>query len=103
MRWCISVHCQVFSFNTLFYVALTSEDFVNVPPTRSLDSLHKMVVENGGMFSMNLNNSVTHCIAAESKGLCLSLVLSHTQKWQKECRHKLFYAKEFLFGNFNEE
>lgn len=28
-----------------------------------------MVVENGGKFSMNLNNSVTHCIAAESSGM----------------------------------
>ncbi|XP_028079720.1 DNA ligase 4 isoform X4 [Camellia sinensis] len=43
--------------------------FVNMPQTHSLDSLHKMVAENGGTFSMNLNNSVTHCIAAESKGL----------------------------------
>ncbi|KAL5771555.1 hypothetical protein ACOSP7_015709 [Xanthoceras sorbifolium] len=43
--------------------------FVNVPPTHSLDSLHKIVVENGGMFSMNLNNSVTHCVAAENKGI----------------------------------
>ncbi|KAJ9548505.1 hypothetical protein OSB04_021048 [Centaurea solstitialis] len=42
-------------------------DFANVPSTHSLDSLHKMVAENGGTFSMNLNNSVTHCIAAESK------------------------------------
>ncbi|XP_021893120.1 DNA ligase 4, partial [Carica papaya] len=43
--------------------------FVNVPPTYSLDSLHKMVVENGGAFSMNLNSSVTHCIAAENTGI----------------------------------
>ncbi|GAY37253.1 hypothetical protein CUMW_027640, partial [Citrus unshiu] len=43
--------------------------FVNVPPAYSLDSLHKMVVENGGTFSMNLNNSVTHCVAADNKGL----------------------------------
>ncbi|KAF5956535.1 hypothetical protein HYC85_003760 [Camellia sinensis] len=43
--------------------------FVNMPQTQSLDSLHKMVAENGGTFSMNLNHSVTHCIAAESKGL----------------------------------
>lgn len=43
--------------------------FVNVPSTHSLDLLHKMVVENGGSFSMNLNSSVTHCIAAESRGL----------------------------------
>ncbi|XP_062077386.1 DNA ligase 4 [Humulus lupulus] len=42
--------------------------FVNVPPTHSLDSFHKMIVENGGTFSMNLNSSVTHCVAAESKG-----------------------------------
>ncbi|KAK6944587.1 BRCT domain [Dillenia turbinata] len=44
--------------NMMFY-------FVNVPLTYSLDTLHKLVVENGGNFSMNLNNSVTHCIAAE--------------------------------------
>ncbi|XP_030535631.1 DNA ligase 4 isoform X2 [Rhodamnia argentea] len=43
--------------------------FVNVPSNLSLDALHKMVVENGGTFSMNLNDSVTHCIAAESKGI----------------------------------
>lgn len=48
--------------NMMFY-------FVNVPPSNSLESLHKMVAENGGTFSMNLNNSVTHCIAAESKGI----------------------------------
>uniref|UniRef100_A0A6N2KVK7 BRCT domain-containing protein n=1 Tax=Salix viminalis TaxID=40686 RepID=A0A6N2KVK7_SALVM len=47
--------------NVMFY-------FVNVPPTNLLESLHKMVAENGRTFSMNLNNSVTHCIAAESKG-----------------------------------
>ena len=27
---------------------------------------------NGGSFSMNLNDSVTHCIAAEKKGICHS-------------------------------
>ncbi|KAL8096103.1 hypothetical protein AgCh_037168 [Apium graveolens] len=43
--------------------------FVNLPPTQSLDSLHRLVAENGGTSSMNLNNSVTHCIAAESKGI----------------------------------
>ncbi|KAJ6679150.1 DNA LIGASE 4 [Salix purpurea] len=48
--------------NVMFY-------FVNVPPTNLLESLHKMVAENGGTFSMNLNNSVTHCIDAESKGI----------------------------------
>lgn len=48
--------------NLMFY-------FVNVPPTHSLESLHKMVAENGGTFSMNLNDSVTHSIAAEIKGL----------------------------------
>ncbi|KAL0410270.1 UNVERIFIED_CONTAM: DNA ligase 4 [Sesamum latifolium] len=45
------------------------KDFVNVPSSHALDSLHKMVVENGGTFSMNLNNSVTHRIASESKGI----------------------------------
>ncbi|KAF3452747.1 hypothetical protein FNV43_RR03180 [Rhamnella rubrinervis] len=48
--------------NMMFY-------FINVPRTHSLDSLHKMVAENGGTFSMNLNHSVSHCIAAESKGI----------------------------------
>ncbi|KAK2395461.1 DNA ligase [Trifolium repens] len=47
--------------NMMFY-------FVNVPPSHSLESFHKLVAENGGTFSMNLNNSVTHCIAANSKG-----------------------------------
>ncbi|CAN4084839.1 unnamed protein product [Withania somnifera] len=41
--------------------------FANVPSSHTLDSLHKMVVEHGGAFSMNLNKSVTHCIAAESR------------------------------------
>ncbi|KAG6644099.1 hypothetical protein CIPAW_08G032200 [Carya illinoinensis] len=52
---------SIFS-NMMFY-------FVNVPSTLSLDSLHKMVAENGGTFSMNLNKSVTHCVAADSKGI----------------------------------
>ncbi|XP_004487997.1 DNA ligase 4 [Cicer arietinum] len=47
--------------NMMFY-------FVNVPPSHSLESFHKIVAENGGTFSMNLNNSVTHCVAADSKG-----------------------------------
>ncbi|KAA3485976.1 DNA ligase 4 isoform X1 [Gossypium australe] len=38
-----------------FELPLTCIDFVNVPPTYSLDSFHKMVVEHGGRFSMNLN------------------------------------------------
>ncbi|KAL1217452.1 DNA ligase 4 [Cardamine amara subsp. amara] len=52
---------SIFS-NMIFY-------FVNLPRSYTLDTFHKMVVENGGKFSMNLNNSVTHCIAAESSGL----------------------------------
>ncbi|KAI3965743.1 hypothetical protein MKX01_010700 [Papaver californicum] len=48
--------------NMMFY-------FINVPPTHSLDLFRKMVVENGGAFSMNLNDSVTHCIAAKRKGI----------------------------------
>ncbi|ANM71015.1 DNA ligase IV [Arabidopsis thaliana] len=52
---------SIFS-NMIFY-------FVNVPRSHSLETFHKMVVENGGKFSMNLNNSVTHCIAAESSGI----------------------------------
>lgn len=52
---------QIFS-NLVFH-------FVNVPSGHSLDSLHKLVVENGGSFSMNLNDKVTHCVGAESKGI----------------------------------
>ncbi|KAJ8751040.1 hypothetical protein K2173_016221 [Erythroxylum novogranatense] len=48
--------------NMMFY-------FVNVPPSYSLEALHKMVAEHGGTFSMNLNTAVTHCIASESKGI----------------------------------
>ncbi|KAK9735960.1 hypothetical protein RND81_04G241200 [Saponaria officinalis] len=43
--------------------------FVNVPANHSSDSLHTLVVENGGTFSMNLNDTVTHCVGAESKGI----------------------------------
>ncbi|RDX65839.1 DNA ligase 4, partial [Mucuna pruriens] len=49
-------------------VSSVNGDFVNVPPSHSLESLHKIIAENGGTFSMNLNNSVTHCVAADSKG-----------------------------------
>ncbi|XP_019417212.1 PREDICTED: DNA ligase 4 isoform X1 [Lupinus angustifolius] len=56
--------------NMMFY-------FVNVPPSYSLESLHKMVAENGGTFSMNLNNSVTHCVAADSKGFKFEAAKRH--------------------------
>uniref|UniRef100_A0A0D9ZQC2 DNA ligase IV n=1 Tax=Oryza glumipatula TaxID=40148 RepID=A0A0D9ZQC2_9ORYZ len=49
--------------------SLSCLDFVNIPPSYNLDYFHKLVVENGGSFSMNLNDSVTHCIAAEKKGI----------------------------------
>ncbi|KAG5006171.1 hypothetical protein JHK85_024713 [Glycine max] len=55
--------------NMMFY-------FVNVPQSHSPESLHKLIAENGGTFSMNSNNSVMHCVAADSKGsLSLSLCL----------------------------
>uniref|UniRef100_A0A1D1Z6M6 DNA ligase 4 n=2 Tax=Anthurium amnicola TaxID=1678845 RepID=A0A1D1Z6M6_9ARAE len=43
--------------------------FANIPSSYSLDYFHKLVAENGGTFSMNSNDSVTHCIAAEKKGI----------------------------------
>ncbi|KAL2481826.1 DNA ligase 4 [Abeliophyllum distichum] len=84
--------------NLMFY-------FVNVPSSISLDSLHKMVVENGGAFSMNLNNSVTHCIAAESKGLKFQAAKRHGDvihySWLFDCcsQKKLLplQPKYFLF------
>ncbi|PQQ20120.1 DNA ligase 4 isoform X1 [Prunus yedoensis var. nudiflora] len=63
--------------------------FVNVPPTNSLDSLHKLVVENGGTFSMNLNNAVTHCVAADSKGIKYQAAKRHGDiihfSWVLDC------------------
>ncbi|XP_008223923.1 PREDICTED: DNA ligase 4 [Prunus mume] len=68
--------------NMMFY-------FVNVPPTNSLDSLHKVVVENGGTFSMNLNNAVTHCVAADSKGIKYQAAKRHGDiihfSWVLDC------------------
>ncbi|XP_057549954.1 DNA ligase 4 [Amaranthus tricolor] len=43
--------------------------FVNLSSSHSLDSMHKLVVENGGTFSMNLNDTVTHSIGGESRGI----------------------------------
>ncbi|XP_022755489.1 DNA ligase 4 isoform X3 [Durio zibethinus] len=84
--------------NLMFY-------FVNVPPTYSLDSFHKMIVEHGGMFSMNLNNSVTHCVAAESKGIKYQAAKFHGEiihySWVLDCcsQKKLIplQPKYFLF------
>ncbi|KAB1996617.1 hypothetical protein ES319_D13G243400v1 [Gossypium barbadense] len=84
--------------NLMFY-------FVNVPPTYSLDSFHKMVVEHGGRFSMNLNNSVTHCVAAESKGIKYQAAKLHGDiihySWALDCcsQKKLIplQPKYFLF------
>ncbi|EPS70380.1 hypothetical protein M569_04378, partial [Genlisea aurea] len=63
--------------------------FANVPSSSSLDSLHKMSVENGGSFSMNLNNSVTHRIASESKGIKFQAAKRHGDvinvSWFSDC------------------
>ncbi|KAM1610658.1 hypothetical protein ACFXTN_021040 [Malus domestica] len=68
--------------NMMFY-------FVNVPPTHSFDSLHKLVVENGGTFSMNLNNAVTHCVAADGKGIKYQAAKHHGDiiliSWVLDC------------------
>ncbi|KAL9314701.1 hypothetical protein ACSQ67_020153 [Phaseolus vulgaris] len=64
------------------------DNFANVPPSHSLESLHKIIAENGGTFSMNLNNSVTHCVAADSKGsLSISLSLCLCFKFEAAKRH----------------
>ncbi|XP_028751412.1 DNA ligase 4 isoform X2 [Neltuma alba] len=84
--------------NMMFY-------FVNVPPSHSLDSLHKMIAENGGTFSMNLNNSVTHCVAADSKGFKFEAAKRHGDvihySWVLDCcsQKKLvpLQPKYFLF------
>ncbi|KAG0587124.1 hypothetical protein KC19_2G142100 [Ceratodon purpureus] len=46
----------------VFYIANTTSE-------HPIDKLHKLIVENGGTFSMNLNNIVTHAVASEKKGL----------------------------------
>ncbi|KAJ3698473.1 hypothetical protein LUZ61_002178 [Rhynchospora tenuis] len=48
--------------NMIFY-------FANIPPIYNLEYFHKLVAENGGTFAMNINPSVTHCIASEKKGI----------------------------------
>ncbi|KAG1326863.1 DNA ligase 4 [Cocos nucifera] len=64
-------------------------DFINVPPSYSVDYFHKIVVENGGTFSMNLNDSVTHCIAAERKGIKYQAAMRHGDiihySWVLDC------------------
>ncbi|XP_027356168.1 DNA ligase 4 isoform X3 [Abrus precatorius] len=84
--------------NMMFY-------FVNVPPSHSLESLHKIIAENGGTFSMNLNNSVTHCVAADSKGFKFEAAKHHGDiihyTWVLDCytQKKLvpLEPKYFLF------
>lgn len=46
----------------VFYVANTSSEY-------PVEKIHKLVVENGGTFSMNLSSTVTHAVAFEKKGL----------------------------------
>lgn len=41
---------------------------MNFSSDHGKETLHKMVVENGGSFSMNLGRGVTHVIAADKKG-----------------------------------
>ncbi|XP_069142833.1 DNA ligase 4 isoform X3 [Solanum lycopersicum] len=79
--------------------------FANVPSSHTLESLHKMVVEHGGAFSMNLNKSVTHCIAAESRGIKFQAAKLHGDviqcSWLFDCclQKKLLplQPKYFLF------
>ncbi|XP_064949544.1 DNA ligase 4-like isoform X3 [Musa acuminata AAA Group] len=85
--------------NMVFY-------FVNIPPSYSVDYFHKVVVENGGTFSMNLNDSVTHCIAAEKKaGIKYQAAVHHGDvihySWVLDCckQKRLLHLqpKYFLF------
>ncbi|XP_078439017.1 DNA ligase IV [Wolffia australiana] len=51
--------------------------FANIPSSSTLEDFHKLVTENGGKFSMNLNDSVTHCVAAERKGIKYQAAMRH--------------------------
>ncbi|KAL5141132.1 DNA ligase 4 [Glycine soja] len=84
--------------NMMFY-------FVNVPQSHSPESLHKLIAENGGTFSMNSNNSVMHCVAADSKGFKFEAAKHHGDiihySWVLDCyeQKKLvcLQPKYFLF------
>jgi hypothetical protein len=54
--------------NTLPYPDYGGPDFINTSMEYSIGELHKLVVENGGTFSMNLSKAVTHAIASQKKG-----------------------------------
>lgn len=63
--------------------------FINVQPQAMRDALHKLVAENGGSFAININDSVTHAIAAEKKGIryqaaALRRDIIH-QSWVTDC------------------
>ncbi|KAK1289638.1 DNA ligase 4 [Acorus calamus] len=78
---------------------------VNVPVSYSVDYFHKLVAENGGTFSMNLNDSVTHCIAAEKKGIKYQAAMRYGDiihySWVLDCcsQKRLLHLqpKYFLF------
>ncbi|XP_020593800.1 DNA ligase 4 [Phalaenopsis equestris] len=84
--------------NMMFY-------FVNVPSSSSVDYFHRLVIENAGKFSMNLNDTVTHCIAAEKKGIKYQAAIRHGDiihySWFLDCcnQKKLVHLqpKYFLF------
>ncbi|XP_039131950.1 DNA ligase 4 [Dioscorea cayenensis subsp. rotundata] len=79
--------------------------FINTPPSYSVEYFHKLVAENGGTFSMNLNDSVTHCIAAERKGIKYQAATRHGDvihySWILDCctqkRLLNLQPKYFLF------
>ncbi|KAG0463169.1 hypothetical protein HPP92_021645 [Vanilla planifolia] len=78
---------------------------VNVPSSYSVDYFHKLVAENGGSFSMNLNDAVTHSIAAERKGIKYQAATRHGDvihySWVLDCctQQQLVHIqpKYFLF------
>ncbi|ONM14150.1 DNA ligase 4 [Zea mays] len=100
-----------------WHECLDVQDFVNIPSSYNLEYFHKLVVENGGSFSMNLNDSVTHCIAAEKKGIKYQAALRQGRiihyEWILDCckekhllhlhpRYILFIA-DFARHKFPEE
>ncbi|XP_066343762.1 putative DNA ligase 4 [Miscanthus floridulus] len=77
--------------------------FVNIPSSYNLEYFHKLVVENGGSFSMNLNDSVTHCIAAEKKGIKYQAALRQGRiihyEWILDCceeKHLLHLQPRYI-------
>jgi len=73
-----------------------TSDIANTNSEHPVDKLHKLVVENGGTFSMNLSSIVTHAIAFEKKGKMTSVV--HVSRLRGIVLDAYFILKDSSFS-----